>query len=259
MTRSPADASKSFQSNTADDPSSDERIARLLHGSQDALRFVREFARLGALRRIGLGGSHYNPNQPRVPAGNPDGGQWTSAGGGGPRLATRDKGGSGGGILFTIVTKFFLDLIDAYRSENGLWDLFGQRRGTVTVTTFKGKHIFGSNSRSPTYTRADRTLAEGMRRILIQKYPEVMKSDNIGQKPNDALFHAEATVLLRAARENAGTLAGQTLEVTADGPMCGSCLKVLPKLGVELGNPTVTFVDDVGLRRTMRNGKWDPE
>jgi hypothetical protein len=27
--------------------------------------------------------SHFNPNQPRVPAGNPDGGQWTSAGGGG--------------------------------------------------------------------------------------------------------------------------------------------------------------------------------
>ncbi len=142
MTRSPADAPKSFQPGTADDPSSDERIARLLHGSQEALRFVREFARLGALRRTGLGGSHYNPNQPRVPAGNPDGGQWTSAGGGGPRLAARDKGGSGPGILFTIALKFFRDLIDAYRSENGLWDLFGQRRGTVTVTTFNGKTYF---------------------------------------------------------------------------------------------------------------------
>jgi hypothetical protein len=32
--------------------------------------------------------SGYDPNQPRVPAGNPDGGQWTSSGGGSPvRLA----------------------------------------------------------------------------------------------------------------------------------------------------------------------------
>jgi hypothetical protein len=31
--------------------------------------------------------SHYDPNQPRVPAGNPDGGQWTSVGGGGVGLA----------------------------------------------------------------------------------------------------------------------------------------------------------------------------
>ena len=194
-----------------------------------------------------------------MPAGDPDGGQWTSAGGIGPRLATRDKGGSGGGILFTIALKFFRDLIDSYRSENGLWDLFGQRRGTVTVTTFNGKHIFGSNSDSPTYTRADRALAVGVRRVLIQKYPDVMKTDNIGQIPNNAVFHAEATVLLRAARENGGTLAGQTLEVFADRVMCDSCKKVLPKLGFELGNPTVTFVDNVGKRLTMRNGKWDPE
>ena len=217
---------------------------------------MREFARLGALRRTGLGGSHYNPNQPRVSAGNPDGGQWTSAGGSGPRLATRDKGGSGGGILFTIALKFFRDLIDAYRSENGLWDLFGQRRGTVTVTTFNGRHIFGSNSDSPTYTRADRALAEGVRRVLIQKYPDVMQTENIGQIPNNAVFHAEATVLLRAARENGGTLAGQTLEVFADRAMCGSCLTVLPKLGFELGNPTVTFIDNVGKRLIMRDGDW---
>jgi hypothetical protein len=178
------------------------------------------------------------------------------AGGSGPRLATRDKGGSGGGILFTIALKFFRDLIDAYRSENGLWDLFGQRRGTVTVTTFNGKHIFGSNSDSPTYTRADRALAEGVRRVLIQKYPDVMQTENIGQIPNNAVFHAEATVLLRAARENGGTLAGQTLEVIADRAMCGSCLTVLPKLGFELGNPTVTFIDNVGKRLIMRDGDW---
>jgi hypothetical protein len=171
-------------------------------------------------------------------------------------VAARDKGGSGPSILFTIALKFFRDLIDAYRSEKGLWDLFGHRHGTVTVTTINGKYIFGSNSNSPTYTRNDQALAEGVRRALIQKYPDVMKSDNIGEKPNDALFHAEATVLLRAARENGGTLAGQTLEVFADRELCNSCKVVLPYVGVELGNPTVTFVGPDGSGKTMRNGSW---
>jgi hypothetical protein len=31
----------------------------------------------------------YSPDQPRVPAGNPDGGQWTDAGGGGGGAAYR--------------------------------------------------------------------------------------------------------------------------------------------------------------------------
>lgn len=33
----------------------------------------------------------YNPNQPRVPAGNPDGGQWSGGGGARTRLAAADK------------------------------------------------------------------------------------------------------------------------------------------------------------------------
>ena len=35
---------------------------------------------------------NYNPNQPRVPAGNPDGGQWTDAGGGGGGSGNADDG-----------------------------------------------------------------------------------------------------------------------------------------------------------------------
>jgi hypothetical protein len=31
--------------------------------------------------QLGSGGGHYDPNQPRVPAGQPDGGQWTNKGG----------------------------------------------------------------------------------------------------------------------------------------------------------------------------------
>ena len=36
----------------------------------------------GAIHGAAPPGSHYNPNQPRVPAGHHDGGRWTSAGGG---------------------------------------------------------------------------------------------------------------------------------------------------------------------------------
>jgi hypothetical protein len=41
-------------------------------------------------RNYGSGGHHYDPNQPRVPAGHPDGGQWTDAGG--SEIASRDDG-----------------------------------------------------------------------------------------------------------------------------------------------------------------------
>ena len=202
--------------------------------------------------------SHYDPNQPRVPAGNSDGGQWTNSRlGTDTKLAAADKPTISPSPLFTIALHVAKRLIQAYRSENGLWDLFGRKSGTITVTTGNRSNVCGSNSNSPTYSRADRAAAEQFRDTLIEKYPTVMKAENVGEKPNDAMFHAEATVLLRAARENGGTLAGRTLEVFADRPMCASCRKVLPKLGLELGNPTVTFVDDTGLRLTMRNGQWD--
>jgi hypothetical protein len=199
----------------------------------------------------------FDPNQPRVPAGHSDGGQWTTGGAGtGVRLAAADRAGSGPRSRVAEILLQAMELIAGYRSKNVLWDLFGRKLGTVTWTRFKGKDIFGSNSNSPTYTRVDRETAEQARGILIEKYPDVMKQDNIGEKPNDALFHAEATVLFRAARENGGTLTGQTIEVFSDRSMCGSCKKVLPYLGLELGNPTVTFIDQAGLQLTMRNGAW---
>lgn len=78
----------------------------------------------------------------------------------------------------------------------------------------------------------------------------------MGQFPNNALFHAEATGLLRASRENGGSLAGLTFDMFVSRRMCPSCLVVLPLLGLELGNPAVTFVDPAGRRRTMRDGHW---
>jgi len=84
-----------------------------------------------------------------------------------------------------------------------------------------------------------------------------MNAENLGQIPNNAVFHTEATCLLRAARVNApGTLAGKTIEVHVDREMCWSCETILPFIGLELGNPEVTFVDPAGHVRRMHNGEW---
>ena len=64
----------------ASDDVSQARSQRLLSDSQAALRHALALRQIQALHRIALHRSHFNPNQPRVPAGNPDGGQWTSAG-----------------------------------------------------------------------------------------------------------------------------------------------------------------------------------
>jgi hypothetical protein len=239
------------------DDESGVRISRLLQGARSAAALSHKLALLDieAQHRLAWHRSHFNPDQPRVPAGHRDGGQWTSQGGGaGIRLAAGDK--SGVGALFMAVLHAAMLTIEAYRSKEKLWDLFDRKIGTVAWTKFNGKDIFGSNSNSPTYKRLDHKEAERTRDILIQKYPDVMKRENIGEKPNDAIFHAEANVLLRAARENGGTLAGQTLDVFVDRAMYDSCRKVLPYVGRELGDPTVTFVDPAGRRLTMRNGVW---
>ncbi len=76
-------------------------------------------------------------------------------------------------------------------------------------------------------------------------------------RARDSLDHAESTLLLRAFRAR-GTLSGRAIEIHTDRDMCyTSCPFVLPKLGLELGNPVVTFVGPNGARRTMRDGGWD--
>ena len=117
------------------------------------------------------------------------------------------------------------------------------------------KVFFGSNSTLPGYSSIDKAEAEKLRDVLLNKYPELVKN-NIGQTPLDGLYHAETNVLLRAARENRGSLAGRRLEVVTDRRMCNSCPTVLPKVGMELGNPTVTFIGPGGETRTMRDGRW---
>jgi hypothetical protein len=74
---SPTNISHRHEPEVSDDVSQ-ERMKRLLSDSEAALRHALAFRHMGSLRRIALNRPHYNPNQPRVPAGNPDGGQWTS-------------------------------------------------------------------------------------------------------------------------------------------------------------------------------------
>lgn len=153
--------------------------------------------------------------------------------------------------------------IAAYRSANNAPNLFGEptwnnQKGTVAVTDVDGKLYFGVNSTAPGFSTADEIEAEKMRQLLTFKYASELPTNNIGRVPNDGFYHAEATAMIRAAQGNGGTLKGRTMEVHTDRPMCiTSCPKILPKIGLELGNPTVTFVDKFGTRRTMRNGKWD--
>lgn len=126
----------------------------------------------------------------------------------------------------------------------------------MAVTTVDGKHIYGSNSSLPHYRALDRAEADNLRAVIRQKNPKLVRSGNIGEVPFDALYHAEANVLLRAARKHQGSLAGRTLEVVSDKPMCSSCDAILPYVGLELGNPTVTFTGPSGVRKTMRDGRW---
>jgi hypothetical protein len=95
-----------------------------------------------------------------------------------------------------------------------------------------------------------------MRATLIRDHPDVMRTTNIGSRPNDAVYHAETTVLLRAARQNGGMLEGKTVDVFVDRPMCESCKRILPYVGLELGNPTVNFAGRWGKTRTIYGGAW---
>jgi hypothetical protein len=38
--------------------------------------------------------------------------------------------------------------------------------------------------------------------------------------------------------------------------VCRNCKSILPYVGLELGNPTVTFIESDGSMMTMQDGKW---
>jgi hypothetical protein len=95
---------------------------------------------------------------------------------------------------------------DAYRNN---WDV-PNGEGTIAVGTIDNddRTIIGVNSRAPGYTREDRAAADVMRENLLNSDPDVMRTNNIGLMPNNAIYHAEATALMRAARMNGGSLYG---------------------------------------------------
>lgn len=176
------------------------------------------------------------------------------------RMAASDKPPIGRAGIAAIAAAVGKRVIEAFRSKNGLYDLFKSKVGTISHTNFEGKDVFGSNSTSPMYVSRDRLEADTLRDRLVTKEPDVFKSDNLGSMPNDALYHSETNVLTRAARENGGTLAGQKLIVYTDRPMCNNCEKILPRVGLELGNPEVTYVYETGKGdariKIMRDGRW---
>jgi hypothetical protein len=151
--------------------------------------------------------------------------------------------------------------IDAYRTINNMPDLFGradwpQDKGTVAVGKIDGQVYFGVNSGAPGYSDVDWNRATATRDYLADKYPE-MKLANMGRVPNEALFHAESTILLRAASDSGGSLANRSIEIQVDRRVCYSCGEVLTKLGLELGDPYVVYVErGTGVRNAMWNGKW---
>jgi hypothetical protein len=167
-----------------------------------------------------------------------------------------DKPRLGPAAIASIAFEAAKRAIEAYRKDNLFIDLFQSRIGTVSYTELNGEGIFGSNSTSPTYTSHDRAAATVLRDRLVEKYPAVMNTDQLGRRPNEALFHAETTILLRASRASGGSVSGRTLEIYSDRRLCSSCESVLPYVGIELGNPSVIFIQPNGQRRTMRNGSW---
>lgn len=150
--------------------------------------------------------------------------------------------------------------IASYRTITGMPDLgdrpaIGKSEGTVAFAEIDGRLVIGVNSNAPGYTAADEFAAETLRNRLVERYPELMATDNLGHRPNDALFHAEANALLRA--EDGGQyLHGRTIEMRVDRRLCRSCEEVLPLVGTYVGNPTVRIIDGTGALWIMRDGIW---
>jgi hypothetical protein len=325
-------------------PAEEWRIATAIRRATSHLNAARVELALKRLEKASRK-ANFNPNQPRVPAGNPDGGQWTDGGGdvGRPSLGTSDPrvlsdvtpdpdwipgaqyaqnrppraqfpgatpgqnarlaaaelrqlsairrireidanwqprtasatapGSIEGAIahaearaieaetrLRALVRQPHNRLLEAYRESNATPDLFGggwsRERHTVAVATPEEQLFFGMNSNAPTYTGRDRTKASQTIDLMLEQFPRVINRRNIGSKPNDALYHAESTILLRMKEAFGGTLAGRTFRVTVDREMCSSCVEVLPRLGVHLGDPRVSYYDNVGLQGIMQHSRW---
>ena len=151
--------------------------------------------------------------------------------------------------------------LDTFRTFSNLPNLGGRpagaaSEGTVARGEVDGRTMFGVNSGSDAYTSFDRDRADALREVMLRKYPLQMNLKNIGGKPNDALYHAEATSLLRLAKRFGGSLKGKKITIATDRRLCPSCDGLLPKIVYELGNPEVTISDPFGSNKTTSGGQW---
>jgi hypothetical protein len=225
----------------------------------------------------------YDPNQPRVPAGHPDGGQWTDDNRwtdddlraiherwadvrlarlrGALQLAAAERLPRN---LREVPLYLARKAIEAVYRELASWDLFGYQNPdevTVAVTTIDGRRdIHGTSSKYGDWRAIDHVEVRRLRAIILRRNPHLAKGPGLTNIPLDAFYHAETNLLLRAARENRGSLAGQTFDVYVDNETCPSCKKVLGYVGLELGNPTVAFINARTGRvmGVVRDGKWHP-
>jgi len=141
-------------------PASYDRVLiKRVHAETAALRLRTAFERL----RTKAG---FDPNQPRVPAGNPDGGQWTDTGGNGPgRLGGGD--GTAGGERAARADSAPARVVRDKTGENS-WSSYTENRrpdGTLasrTITNRDGSRIV-SEPLAPRRERNTVTLKDGSR------------------------------------------------------------------------------------------------
>jgi hypothetical protein len=121
----------------------------------------------------------YDPNQPRVPAGHPDGGQWTDDHRPvGLQFAAAERPPIGSRGNFGIALEIARRLIDTFRRQNGQWDLFGHRQGAVTVTTIDGRQsmaqiLTSANGGASTVSRPIDFAPSSCRSIRIWTIPTI--------------------------------------------------------------------------------------
>jgi hypothetical protein len=149
-------------------------------------------------------------------------------------------------------------LLESYRESNAQPDrAWSREKNTVAVCTADQQMFFGTNRNAPTRTEADGLREQRALDSMTSEFPGIMRRGSIDQWPNYSLSHAESNLLLRMADANYGTLAGRILDITVDRPMCSACERVLPYLGMRLGNPRIRWFDDIGLRGIMHFRDWE--
>ncbi len=80
------------------------------------------------------------------------------------------------------------EAIGSFRSITGMPDVGSgvarrSSEGTVAYAEVDGHAIFGVNANAPGYTARDEAMARDMRARLIERYPELMATGNIGHIP----------------------------------------------------------------------------